>query len=64
MKRLIGVVLLVIFVVSFMAGIMTTPVQAKGDSSCREICARVFLFLCCGPNTDLGPGCIQIGRCE
>ena len=64
MKKLLSVVLLVIFVLSFVGTALVTPVQANGSEECREVCHRVKLFLCCGPNTELGPGCIQIGRCE
>lgn len=64
MRKLIGIVLLAIFVLSFVAGIIATPSQAKGSDDCREVCHRIFLYLCCGPNDPLGPGCIQIGRCE
>ncbi|MEW6412725.1 MAG: hypothetical protein AB1483_09670 [Candidatus Zixiibacteriota bacterium] len=64
MKKFIGIMLLVVFVMSFVAGAMVSPTQAKGSDDCREICHRALLFMCCGPNTTLGPGCIQIGRCE
>jgi len=64
MRKVIGIVLLAVFALSFVAGIVATPVQANGSEGCREVCHRVYLYWCCGPNTELGPGCIQIGRCE
>ena len=64
MKKLLSEVLIVIFALSFVSSALVTTANAKGSDECREICARVFLYLCCGPDHPLGPGCIQIGRCE
>jgi len=63
MKRLIGILLLVIFVMSFVAGAMVTPAQAKSDKNCDWMCRQTYFWLCCGgPGEE--PGCVIVGRCE
>lgn len=63
MKKLIGVVLLVVFVLSFVAAAMVTPAQAKGSQDCDWICRKTYFYLCCGgPGEE--PGCVIVGRCE
>lgn len=63
MRKLIGIILLVVFVLTFIAAAMVTPAQAKSDYKCEWICRKTYYWYCCG-NPGEEPGCIIIGRCE
>jgi hypothetical protein len=64
MRKLISVVLLVVFVLSFVAAAMVTPAQAKSDYKCEWICRQTYYWYCCGEKGTSEPGCIIVGRCE
>ena len=64
MKKVLSVVLLVIFVLSFIGTALVTPVQAKSENGCELICRQTYYWYCCGEKGSSDPGCVIVGRCE